>query len=248
MLIPEPRIQSIYVIIGNQLLFVWCILNIFEAWYIPLMILNIHIFGMFWEVGIHRYWSHNSFKTTKLKERLLLAFAFLTGQGSILSWCNVHRHHHKYEDTELDPHSPSYENWFRIYLGLFKNPCKDIFVRDLIRHQHRKYLTFENKYYALMWTLAWIISYAISPILFFWLVTGSAIWWIATYLITIFAHQDYVGSKLFSEAKAQNSQILNLITGMGNHNNHHKYPASHTNKIDREIDIHAWIIEKFFIK
>lgn len=248
MKIIEQRIQTTYVIIVNQLLLAWCLFNIFQWWMLPLIILNLYLFGIFWEVAIHRYWSHQSFKTSRPKEIVLLLWAFLTGQGSILGWCNVHRHHHKYEDTKKDPHSPFYENWFRIYLGYFKNRCDEIFVRDLLRHNDRKYLTFENKYYYLMWSAMWIITYIISPLLFFWLVSGSATWWIATTAINIVAHGKLLGKQQFSDSVATNSSILNVLTGMGNHNNHHKYPASYTCSTGKEIDIHGWVIKYCFKK
>ena len=48
------------------------------------------------EVGYHRYFAHRSYKTTKLKERLLLWWGTLIGIGSCLTWVGVHRTHHRY--------------------------------------------------------------------------------------------------------------------------------------------------------
>ena len=45
---------------------------------------------------------------------------------------------------------------------------------------------------------------------------------------------------------ATNSVILNFLTGIGHHNNHHIYPNRYTYKVDNEIDIPGLVIEKFF--
>lgn len=129
----KPYKQTLYVIWGNQLLFLFSILYVHQWYLIPIGILSMYIFGAFSEIGIHRYFSHNSFKTTKFKEKVLRLFAFMAGQGPIISWATVHRIHHKYADTINDPHSPLFQPKWKIFLGLIPNNHKNNLIFDLMR-------------------------------------------------------------------------------------------------------------------
>ena len=229
----NPYNQTLWVVWGNHLLTIGAILFFFEWWMIPVAFLSGHLFSVFSEIGIHRYFTHKAFTVeSRWKEQLMKVFAFLTGQGAILSWVTVHRHHHVYEDQEGDPHSPKIFPYWKIYLGLFPKTYKSNLVMDLIRHKDRRYFVFENKYYWLMWTALWLGSFAISPYLFFVIVSGSAMWYAFTSVVNIFLHDEVVGHKPHQEHVATNSGWLNWLTGVGYHNNHHKNPRTYTYNLD----------------
>lgn len=55
--------------------------------------------------GAHRFWTHRSYKaTTPLRVILMLCFT-LAGQNSIYEWVRDHRVHHKFSETDADPHN-----------------------------------------------------------------------------------------------------------------------------------------------
>ncbi|RWS17865.1 stearoyl-CoA desaturase 5-like protein [Dinothrombium tinctorium] len=55
--------------------------------------------------GSHRLWSHRSYKA-KLPLRILLAaFHTIACQRDIYEWSHDHRIHHKYSETDSDPHN-----------------------------------------------------------------------------------------------------------------------------------------------
>ena len=55
--------------------------------------------------GVHRLWAHKSYKA-KLPLRLLLCFLQTVAfQNSIYEWSRDHRVHHKFTDTDADPHN-----------------------------------------------------------------------------------------------------------------------------------------------
>lgn len=240
-----PYKQTQLVIWFNQLFFLLFIIINFNIWLIPLAIVMLYIFGAMSEISLHRYYTHKSYKTTNAKEKLLRVFSFLTGQGAVLSWVTVHRTHHAYEDTEKDPHSPAYMKWWEIYLAYLPQDYKNNLVLDLMRTPAWKYFVFENKYYFLMWCCLWCVSAFVSLYLFYVIVAGSAMWYIATCIINIVSHS--TGVKKYSDAVAYNSSFINLITGVGHHNNHHKFPKSHTYSVAGEVDLYGRIIEKFFM-
>lgn len=55
--------------------------------------------------GAHRFWTHRSYKAnTPLRIILMLCFT-LSGQNSIYEWVRDHRVHHKFSETDADPHN-----------------------------------------------------------------------------------------------------------------------------------------------
>lgn len=237
-----PYTQTQLVIWINQLLFFGFLLFSFEVWMIIVACLGMYLFGFMSESSLHRYYTHKSYETTPLREKMLRVFAFITGQGATISWVTVHRTHHAFEETDKDPHSPKYLRWWEIYLAFLPKEYKTNLVIDLMRKPGWKYFVFENTYYFYMWVAVWSISYLISFYLFFFIVSGVAVWYIGTCIVNISTHTQ--GVKRFPEAVAFNSSIVNFLTGVGNHNNHHKFPKSYTYSVDKEIDPYAWIIAK----
>lgn len=61
-------------------------------------------FGL--EAGLHRYFSHHAFKTSRPIELFLFVSALMAAQGSAIYGIAQHRRHHAFSDTEHDPHSP----------------------------------------------------------------------------------------------------------------------------------------------
>ena len=54
--------------------------------------------------GYHRYFSHNSYKTSRVFQFLLAFTGGMSAQLGALWWAAHHRHHHLYSDTEKDIH------------------------------------------------------------------------------------------------------------------------------------------------
>ena len=55
--------------------------------------------------GAHRLWSHRSYKA-KLPLRIFLMICqSIAGQNSLYVWCRDHRAHHKFCETDADPHN-----------------------------------------------------------------------------------------------------------------------------------------------
>ena len=72
--------------------------------------------------GYHRYFSHREFNTSTVQETLMLYCGLLCGVRSPLAWAGVHRMHHAYSDTELDPHSPILMPKWRVFFSVYKVP------------------------------------------------------------------------------------------------------------------------------
>lgn len=85
---------------------------------------NVALFlGMYFVTGClgitlsyHRQLTHRSFQTPKWLEYIFAYCGVLAVEGDPVEWASSHRYHHKYCDTEYDPHSP-YEGFFYSHMG-----------------------------------------------------------------------------------------------------------------------------------
>ena len=62
--------------------------------------------GLGVSVGLHRYFTHGSFKAKRGFKIALAIAGSLAIEKPVITWVADHRRHHKYSDSEGDPHSP----------------------------------------------------------------------------------------------------------------------------------------------
>lgn len=55
--------------------------------------------------GAHRLWSHRSYKAKKPLRLILMLMNCVAFQNHIIEWARDHRCHHKWTDTDADPHN-----------------------------------------------------------------------------------------------------------------------------------------------
>src|SRR5271165_2757159 len=65
-----------------------------------------YIAGLGISVGLHRYFTHGSFKAARGLKIALAIAGSLAIEKPVITWVADHRRHHKYSDKEGDPHSP----------------------------------------------------------------------------------------------------------------------------------------------
>ena len=73
--------------------------------------------------GVHRLWSHRAYRAHKYLQIFLCICNTIAFEESIYNWSRDHRLHHKFSDTEADPHNSKRYNY---YID------KDIFVIKMI--------------------------------------------------------------------------------------------------------------------
>lgn len=79
--------------------------------------------------GVHRLWSHKSY-SAKLPLRLLLAAFFTSvGQNDIFTWCRDHRLHHKFTETDADPHNSRRGGFFAHVGWLLTKKHPDVLIK-----------------------------------------------------------------------------------------------------------------------
>ncbi|XP_067203944.1 acyl-CoA Delta-9 desaturase-like [Linepithema humile] len=66
--------------------------------------------------GIHRFWTHRAYKAKWQLRVILLIFYCIAGMNNPFEWVRDHRVHHKYTDTDADPHN-SNRGFFFSHVG-----------------------------------------------------------------------------------------------------------------------------------
>lgn len=66
--------------------------------------------------GAHRLWAHKSYKANMKLRAMLLVFQTIAVQNCMIEWVRDHRVHHKYSDTNADPHNAS-RGFFFSHIG-----------------------------------------------------------------------------------------------------------------------------------
>lgn len=67
-------------------------------------------------VGVHRLWSHRSYEAHWSLRVVLMLLNSVANQGSIWHWARDHRVHHKYSETDGDPHNAT-RGFFFAHMG-----------------------------------------------------------------------------------------------------------------------------------
>ena len=215
--------------------------------------------------GLHRLWTHGSYKTNKYISSILMLFSSGTMQNSIEEWCSNHRMHHRFEDIDisLDPYSIKHKAgflWAHI-MGYFYDPAPNYAsmqkkikkeMYDTVWKKDKKLIKFQHKYYILLAILmAYIIPFAFIKILtkednitiIAAILLRLIILWHTTWSINSFAHT--VGSINYSKNHTSgNNHLLSLITsGEGYHNYHHSFPKDYKCSENLKcINITGWLI------
>jgi stearoyl-CoA desaturase (delta-9 desaturase) len=195
------------------------------------LILLFALYGVrmfFITAGYHRYFSHRSYRLGRVMQAIMAFGGTTAAQKGPLWWAANHRAHHRYADTDRDPHSPIKGLWWSHvgWILSYRHKETDLeVVRDLARYPE---LRFIDKY-------NWIGPWSVGVMCFLvggWsgLVVGffgsTVLLWHVTFLVNSAAH--LVGRRRYdTNDTSRNSWVIALLTnGEGWHNNHHRFPAA----------------------
>jgi stearoyl-CoA desaturase (delta-9 desaturase) len=178
--------------------------------------------------GYHRYFSHRTYRTGRIRQFLLALFGVTAVQRGPLWWAANHRAHHRYSDTERDPHSATRGFWWShvgwILSANYANTNHSL-VRDLARYPELRFIDRHD------WIGPWALGFGCF-LLGGWsgLIVGfflsTVVLWHVTFMINSVAHV-WGRAPYATGDTSRNSLTLGLLTfGEGWHNNHHHNPTS----------------------
>jgi len=187
--------------------------------------------------GVHRLWSHRSYKATFPLRVVLMLANSIANQGSIWHWARDHRVHHKHSETNADPHNAT-RGFFFAHMGwllIKKHPAiieagKQLNFDDLLADWTVVFQKKTDPWFALF--MCFVFPGLLCTL---W---GDSFWngyWVAgalryiivlhfTWLVNSAAHLQ--GDHPYDPASwpAENPFVSIGAIGEGWHNWHHKYP------------------------
>ncbi|PNI83012.1 SCD5 isoform 1 [Pan troglodytes] len=192
--------------------------------------------------GAHRLWSHRSYRA-KLPLRIFLAVAnSMAFQNDIFEWSRDHRAHHKYSETDADPHNAR-RGFFFSHIGwLFVRKHRDVIekgrkldVTDLLADP---VVRIQRKYYKISVVLMCFVVPTLVP----WYIWGESLWnsyFLASilrytislnisWLVNSAAHM--YGNRPYDKhiSPRQNPLVALGAIGEGFHNYHHTFPFDYS--------------------
>ena len=258
---------SVFVLMVYPIFLITCAV-IFSQYYSPgyvelaYFLIGYYITNISVGVGLHRLWSHDSFKTNKFVELMLMFLCAGTLQGPVIIWASNHFKHHTYTDKEQDPHSPLKFKGNKIKGFLWSHIGWMLFTKTYTQHidsvtmkklGRKKILIWQLKHY---WSVA-IFMQVIPPLLLGYIVSGSLIGTISCFLflglgralqqaVTFFVNSacHFWGTRKYSTTTARDVWWLALLLlGENWHNFHHAFPSDYRNGFKwYQFDVHKWII------
>ncbi len=211
-------------------------------------------------IGLHRLWSHHSYKTNKFVEFILVMMSGATLQGPVLSWASNHYKHHTYTDKEEDPHTPlKFKNkivgflWAHIGWMIIGGSYKSIDRVTMVKLGRNQLLKWQLQHY---WSIAIFMNTAFPALIgyllggtvmaayagFLFIGIGRAIQQHATFCVNSLCH--FTGSKKYYKGTAGDIWWMALfLLGENWHNFHHAFPSDYRNGAKwYQFDVHKWII------
>ena len=192
--------------------------------------------------GYHRYFSHNSYKTSRAFQFLLAFLGTSSAQMGPLWWASHHRHHHQHADQEEDVHSPRQRGFFWSHIGWLL--CSKYAKTELSRVQDfAKFpeLRLIDRFHSIPVLLLAFSMYGLGAFLnarypalgtsgFQMLMWGFFLSTVMVYHVTFCINSvtHMFGTRRYNtNDDSRNSLLLALLTfGEGWHNNHHRFPVS----------------------
>lgn len=188
--------------------------------------------------GVHRLWCHRSYKATKSFRYFLALCYSIAGQNTIYDWVRDHRVHHKFSDTDADPHNIKRGFWFSHVGWLMQTKHPDVIkygekisMKDVeddpVVQWHQKYFIPLKLFLCFiiptvlpiyLWNETIFMAIMSQPILRYCFTLNS------TWSVNSFAH--LYGNKPYNQniCPVENPFIAFFAIGEGWHNYHHVFP------------------------
>jgi stearoyl-CoA desaturase (Delta-9 desaturase) len=231
------------------------------SWVAVIVALLAYVVRMFAITGLyHRYFSHKTFKTSRVGQFVFGILGASAVQRGPIWWAAHHRHHHANSDQPGDIHSPRQVGFWRAHMGWFlsrKGFAPDLkYVRDLMQFRELRWLDrFDIAIPFVLGVGMFLLGVLLEDtaphlgtngwqMLVWGFVISTVVCYHATYTINSLSH--VFGKQRYRTGDtSRNNWLLAIITlGEGWHNNHHHYP----NTVKQgfywwEIDVSYYILK-----
>jgi len=179
--------------------------------------------------GYHRYFSHRTFKTSRVFQFILAFLGMTAAQQGPLWWAAHHRRHHKYSDMPEDIHSPRQRGfiWSHMQWIVAKRHKATDYerIKDFAKYPELRWLNDHDLFFVV--ALGFVMYFGFgATALFYGHFVSIVLAWHITFCINSVAH--VLGKRRYKTTDdSRNNLTLALLTfGEGWHNNHHHYQRS----------------------
>lgn len=202
-----------------------------------LLIVGFYVTGMGVTAGYHRYFTHRSHEAHPIVEMFYLIFGATMLQNPVLDWCQVHRVHHRYADTDLDPHNIK-QGFFYAHMGWIYQKTSLLenykMVPDMLANPR---VMWQKKYY---WWIVLVFGVGLSAAIgCIYGRPGGAVLWGFFLKFVLQNHMAYAtnsvahtfGKQTYSKKQlARDNFLLAFFSnGEGYHSFHHRFPSDYRN-------------------
>lgn len=188
--------------------------------------------------GAHRFWAHKTYKAKLPLQIGLMLLNCISMQNHILEWSRDHRVHHKYTETNADPHNAQ-RGFFFAHIGwLLMKKHPDVLVKgknvDMTDLKRDPVVQFQIKYYLPLCIALTLVLPTLIPHLFWGedLITSFFVLFGFRYVMTL--HSTWLvnsaahmwGERRYDEKSnpSDNRFVAIAAIGEGWHNYHHAFP------------------------
>ncbi|HEX5059524.1 MAG TPA: acyl-CoA desaturase [Kofleriaceae bacterium] len=179
--------------------------------------------------GYHRYFSHRTFKTSRVFQFILAVLGMTAAQQGPLWWAAHHRRHHKYSDMPEDIHSPRQRGFIWSHMQWFvakRHKATDYErIKDFAKYPELRWLNDHDLFFVVALGFVMYFGFGANA-LFYGHFLSIVLAWHITFCINSVAH--VLGKRRYKTTDdSRNNLTLALLTfGEGWHNNHHHYQRS----------------------
>ena len=183
-------------------------------------------------LGYHRLLTHRSFQVPKWLEYFLTILGTMAVQDSPEKWVATHRIHHRFTETENDPHSTRPGFWWAqfgwVVWGTAQDHDKatlDRYVPDLMKDTGHRLI---SRTYYLPLIVSAVVLFLVGgwPMVVWGVFARVVVGWHTTWFVNSLAH--IYGKRPYetTDDSTNNWFVAILTFGEGWHNNHHAFPTS----------------------
>jgi fatty-acid desaturase len=186
-------------------------------------------------IGYHRLLSHRAFRVPRWLERFFATCGALSCQHGPIDWVGLHRHHHRFSDTDHDHHN-SHRGFWWSHMGWMLRTIPAMAAAPRLSAD-----LAADPYYR--WLNRWFLLLQLPlAALLFWIGSSSGaggwalvLWGIplrlvlvyhATWLVNSATHRWGYVRHSSGDGSRNNPWVAAITFGEGWHNTHHAYPHS----------------------
>lgn len=195
--------------------------------------------------GYHRFFAHRGYKAGRVMQFLIAFGGGTAAQKGALWWASHHRWHHRFSDTNRDPHDSNRGFWWSHVGWILSNKYNETHYETIKDFAKYPELVWLNKHHlvppVVLGFVVWLIGGWSALFTGFFL--STVLLYHGTFVINSLTHK-FGRVRYKTGETSKNSLLLALVTlGEGWHNNHHYYSSTANQGFFWwEIDISYYVI------